>query len=166
MLRWTDEQLAAYRNVQAEAAEARKEATKPTARAKYRNKKTEIGGVKFDSKAEASRFVALKRMEEAGLITDLRRQVSFELAPAVKIPGKGRMSPPLRYFADFVYVQDGKQVIEDVKGYLTEVYKLKRHLMAVAGYRIVEVRKSATRPVSTDKIVASSLKRGQTPRAA
>lgn len=169
MLRWTDEQLAAYRNLQKDIAEARKESTaKPPARSKHRNKRTEIGGIKFDSKIEAVRFVALKRMEEAGLITDLRRQVSFVLAPAVKIPGKGRMSPPLRYFADFVYCQDGKQIIEDVKGQqkVTEGYRIKRHLMAVAGYHIVEVRKSATRPVSTDKIESSSLKRGQTPRAA
>lgn len=146
MLRWTDEQLAAYRKQQQDIAEVRKEATaKPPARPKYRNKKTEIGGVKFDSKAEASRFIALKRMEEAGLITDLRRQVPFELAPAVKIKCNGRMSPPLRYFADFVYVQDGKEIIEDVKGQkkVTEGFRIKRHLMAVLGYHIVEVRKSA-----------------------
>ena len=135
MLRWTDEQLAEY--------QGRRKATEAEApaRPKYRNKKTEIGGVKFDSKAEASRFVELKRMEEAGLISNLKRQVSFELAPAVKIPGKRRMSPPLRYFADFVYEQDGKQIIEDVKGVETEGYRIKRHLMAVAGFHIVEVRK-------------------------
>lgn len=145
MLRWSEEQLAAYRNLQGDRAEAKKEAmAKKPGRAKYRNKKTEINGAKFDSKAEAARFVQLKRMEEAGLIQDLRRQVSFELAPAVMIAGK-RMSPPLRYFADFCYVQDGKQVIEDVKGHLTDVYKVKRHLMAVLGYHIVEVRGSAAR---------------------
>lgn len=147
MLRWTDEQLDAYRRIRKAVDENKP--IEPPARAKYRNKKTEIGGVKFDSKAEASRFVALKRMEEAGLIMDLRRQVSFELAPAVKIPGKNRMSPPLRYFADFVYRQDGKQIIEDVKGQkrVTEGYRIKRHLMAVAGYHIVEVRKSSPRSI-------------------
>ena len=138
MLRWTDEQLAEY--------QGRRKATEAEApaRPKYRNKKTEIGGVKFDSKAEASRFVALKRMEEAGLISNLKRQVSFELAPAVKIHGKRRMSPPLRYFADFTYEQDGKTIIEDVKGQdkVTEGYRIKRHLLAVAGIHIVEVRKS------------------------
>lgn len=146
MLRWSEEQLAAFRDVQRNAIEVKKaRKAEEQARAKYRNKKTEIGGAKFDSKAEASRFVQLRRMQEAGLIEDLRRQVSFELAPAVKIPGKGRMSPPLRYFADFVYRQDGKQIIEDVKGVVTEGYRIKRHLMAVMGYHIVEVRKSATR---------------------
>lgn len=146
MLRWTDEQLAAYRALHGPTAKM-KRAEEKQERAKYRNKKTEISGVKFDSKAEASRWVQLSRMQEAGLISNLRRQVPFELAPAVKIPGKHRMSPPLRYFADFVYVQDGKEVIEDVKGMqkVTEGYRIKRHLMAVLGYQIVEVRKAATR---------------------
>ena len=148
MLRWSEEQLAAYRKLQGDLSEAKKEATaKAPGRSKHRNKRTEIAGIKFDSKAEAARWVQLRRMEEAGLIQDLRRQVSFELAPAVKIPGKHRMSPPLRYFADFVYCQDGKEIIEDVKGQekVTEGYRIKRHLMAVAGFHIVEVRKSATR---------------------
>lgn len=138
MLRWTDEQLA-----ECQGGRKATEAEAP-ARPKYRNKKTEIGGVKFDSKAEASRFVELKRMEEAGLISNLKRQVSFELAPAVKIHGKRRMSPPLRYFADFTYEQDGKTIIEDVKGQdkVTDGYRIKRHLLAVAGIHIVEVRKS------------------------
>ena len=50
----------------------------------------------------------------------------------------------MRYFADFVYEQDGKQIIEDVKGQdkVTEGYRIKRHLLAVAGIHIVEVRKS------------------------
>lgn len=138
MLRWTDEQLAEYQG-RRKAPEA-----EAPARPKYRNKKTTVGGRVFDSKAEASRFVELKRMEEAGLISNLKRQVSFELAPAVKIPGKRRMSPPLRYFADFTYEQDGKTIIEDVKGQdkVTEGYRIKRHLLAVAGIHIVEVRKS------------------------
>lgn len=166
MLRWSEEQLASYRNLQGDRAAAKKEATDKTpSRAKYRNKKTEINGAKFDSKAEAARWVQLKRMEEAGLITKLRRQVPFELAPAVKIPGKRRMSPPIRYFADFVYEQDDKQIIEDVKGQdkVTEGFRIKRHLMALAGYKIVEVRKSTTRR-TTGKIRTPDLDR--TPGAA
>lgn len=150
MLRWTDEQLAAYQKMQGDRADVKKAALEindPPARSKHRNKRTEIGGIKFDSKAEGARFVQLRRMQEAGLISNLKRQVSFELAPAVKIPGKHRMSPPLRYFADFTYEQDGKTIIEDVKGQdkVTEGFRIKRHLMAVAGYHIVEVRKSRTR---------------------
>lgn len=150
MLRWTDEQLAAYRKLHGDRAEVNKAARElndPPARSKHRNKRTEIGGVKFDSKAEGARFVELRRMQEAGLISNLKRQVSFELAPAVRIPGKRRMSPPLRYFADFTYEQDGKTIIEDVKGQdkVTEGFRIKRHLMAVLGYTIIEVRKPRSR---------------------
>ena len=150
MLRWTEEQLAEYRKTQGERHDDKKadrESVEPAARPKYRNKKTEIGNIKFDSKAEGARFVQLRRMQEAGIITNLKRQVSFELAPAVKIPGKHRMSPPLRYFADFTYEQDGKMIIEDVKGQdkVTEGFRIKRHLMAVMGYTIIEVRKPRSR---------------------
>jgi len=107
-------------------------------KAKYRNKKTQIDGMTFDSKKEARRYVELSSMQNAGLITDLQCQVKFELAPAVMV--KGRNRPPLRYFADFVYVQDGKRVVEDVKGRITEGFRIKRHLMAsVLGIQVVEV---------------------------
>ncbi len=145
MLRWTEEQLREHIAGSRGRLAAKAEVARPS---KHRNKRTEIGGIKFDSKAEASRFVALRRMQEAGMISNLRRQVPFELAPAVKIPGKGRMSPPLRYFADFTYDdQDGKTIIEDVKGQekVTEGYRIKRHLMALLGHQIIEVRKTRTR---------------------
>jgi hypothetical protein len=76
---------------------------------------------------------------KAKKITDLQLQVKYELAPSVVIQGRKR--PPIRYVADFVYMQDGKRVVEDVKGMLTPVYKLKRHLMAtVHGIEILETR--------------------------
>lgn len=150
MLRWSEEQLREHHAKRQGRAAAMAEAKAHQAdmpRSKHRNKRCEISGEKFDSKAEGARFVQLRRMQEAGIISNLRRQVSFELAPAVKIPGKGRMSPPLRYFADFTYEQDGKTIIEDVKGQekVTEGYRIKRHLMALLGHQIVEVRKSRTR---------------------
>lgn len=145
MLRWSEEQLREHR-AKRMGVSGSSSAPKP-GKAKYGNRKTAIGDDNFDSKAEAARFVELIRLQESGLISGLRRQVSFELAPAVKIQGNSRRSPPLRYFADFVYCRDGKQIIEDVKGQkkVTEGYRIKRHLMAVAGYQIVEVRKSSTR---------------------
>nr|WP_316893815.1 DUF1064 domain-containing protein [Ralstonia mannitolilytica] len=52
----------------------------------------------------------------------------FELAPGVVINGRRR--PPLRYVADFVYREKGSALdtIEDVKGAVTEAYRIKRHL--------------------------------------
>lgn len=105
---------------------------------KYRNIKVTIENIKFASKREATRYVDLKHMLQLGLIEDLRRQVVFQLAPAVMV--KGRNRPPLRYIADFVYRKDGQQVVEDVKGRITEGYRIKRHLMAsVLGIQVVEV---------------------------
>ncbi|QDX24252.1 DUF1064 domain-containing protein [Pandoraea pnomenusa] len=107
-------------------------------RAKYSNEKTEIDGIKFDSRREAARWVVLRGQEARGQIEELARQVSFELAPAVVIAGRKR--PALRYMADFVYRRDGERVIEDVKGVITEGYRIKRHLMAVKGLIITEIR--------------------------
>ena len=90
---------------------------------KYRAKRTG----KYASGAEAKRAAELKLMERAGVISDLREQVAYTLAASVIIQGRKR--PPMRYFADFVYMQDGQEVVEDKKGMLTPVYKLKRHLM-------------------------------------
>lgn len=79
-------------------------------------------------------------MQGAGLISNLRCQVAFELAPGVVINGRRR--PPLRYVADFVYLEVGstRDTIEDVKGKVTEGYRIKRHLMASLGFEIKEVR--------------------------
>jgi len=100
---------------------------------KYKSVKTEG----YASKAEARRAAELKLMERAGSISGLREQVIFELAPSVIVQGRKR--PPLRYIADFAYIEDGQQVIEDVKGFRTDVYRIKRHLMAtVHGIEIRE----------------------------
>lgn len=145
-LRWSADQLAEHlaRRAGKPAADPVVAAPKPS---KHRNVRTERDGEKYDSKAEAGRHAELLRMERAGVITNLRRQVSFELAPGVKLEGRSRKSPPLRYFADYVYERDGATVIEDVKGRdkVTEGYRIKRHLMALLGHRIVEVRKGTAK---------------------
>jgi hypothetical protein len=105
---------------------------------KYRNQKCESGGIKFDSKREMMRWHDLVQMQARGEISELELQVPFVLAEPVVIAGRKR--PALRYVADFVYEQDGKTVIEDVKGKITEGYRIKRHLLAARGIFIKEVR--------------------------
>lgn len=97
-------------------------------RSKYHAKRTSVDGITFDSKREAGRYLVLKSMEEDGTIEDLRRQVRYELVPAFDVDG--RHYRPVFYVADFVYVENGKEVIEDVKGVRTDVYKLKSKLFA------------------------------------
>jgi len=92
---------------------------------KYNNTKTIIDGIKFDSKKEANRYCELKLFEKAGVIRDLKLQPVFELQPSFKKNGKTIRA--IKYIADFMYWDNEKQkqVIEDVKGMKTDVYKIK-----------------------------------------
>jgi hypothetical protein len=105
---------------------------------KHNNQIVEINGRKFRSKAEGARYMELLLLEKSGQIHDLRLQVPFDLVPAVVINGKKKKA--MRYYADFVYtLPDGGRVIEDVKGYETDIYKMKRHMMkAFLGLDITE----------------------------
>lgn len=95
---------------------------------KYHAKKTTVDGITFDSRREADRYLVLKGMEEDGAIEDLRRQVRYELVPAFDVDD--RHYRPIYYVADFVYREGGREVVEDVKGMMTDVYKLKSKLFA------------------------------------
>lgn len=110
---------------------------------KYRNTKTVLDGITFDSKREAQRYAELQALASRNLIEDLRHQVPFELAPGVKFSGESRRKPALRYVADFAYRLDGRLVVEDVKSKVTAgaaAYRIKRHLMlSVHGIEVKEV---------------------------
>lgn len=117
---------------------------------KYHNKRSDG----FDSQKERNRWDELRIMEMGGIIHDLRRQVKFVLIPTqrefttelyTKGRNKGRLKPgkvlenECSYYADFVYVQDGKTIVEDCKGYRTADYIIKRKLMLKEyGIRIYE----------------------------
>jgi hypothetical protein len=94
---------------------------------KFKNIKTESVGLTFDSKREAARWNTLLMLELAGEITNLRRQVKFELLPKQK--GLTRVERGCSYVADFVYTQDKREVVEDCKGMRTPIYILKRKLL-------------------------------------
>lgn len=95
---------------------------------KYYNKKVEIDGIKFDSKKESKRYSELKILEKANEISELRTQVKFELQPSFKKNGKTIRK--IEYIADFTYYDNklNKYIVEDTKGYRTDVYKLKKKL--------------------------------------
>lgn len=96
---------------------------------KYKNIKTSVDGIEFDSKREASRYLILKRWESIGLISELKLQVPFELFPAQKRDGV-LIERPCKYIADFTYRnKDGNFVCEDAKGHSTTEYKIKRKAM-------------------------------------
>ena len=99
---------------------------KSTKKNKYNNKKIVNEFGKWDSKKEYERYLRLKEAEEKGLISDLRTQVTFELIPAIteeyvehlktKDKIKTRvLQRAVTYKADFVYIKDDEEIIEDVK---------------------------------------------------
>lgn len=92
-------------------------------KSKYSARKTAVDGIVFDSAKEARRYCELKLLERAGEISDLQMQVKFELIP--KQDGESAVN----YKADFVYTEkDGARIVEDVKGFRTKEYIIKRKL--------------------------------------
>ena len=94
---------------------------------KYHNKKIEIDGIKFDSKKEGRRYKELKLLERSGLIFNLVLQVPFNLIESFKY--QGSTIRWIKYIADFTYLKDGQQYVEDVNGFKTDVYKLKKKML-------------------------------------
>lgn len=108
--------------------------------------------ITFDSMKEMKRFIELRYMEQAGLISDLQRQVKFVLIPAQREPDtvgkrggiiKGQLiERECAYIADFVYIDEETQetIVEDTKGVKTPEYIIKRKmLLYFYGIRIKEV---------------------------
>lgn len=125
---------------------------------KYGNKKVTKNGNTYDSRKEARRHSELLLLERAGAIQNLQTQVKFELIPAqyetietgefYKIGAKkGQpktkqicVEQSVDYYADFVYEENGKKVVEDTKGFRTEKYIIKRKLMRyIHGIKIKEI---------------------------
>lgn len=88
---------------------------------KHGNIKTEIDNIQFDSKMEAVRYSHLKHLERLGFISELRLQPCFVLQAGFTRNGRNYM--PITYKADFSYLEDGRSVIEDVKGHKTKEFK-------------------------------------------
>lgn len=117
---------------------------------KYGNKKIVRDGMTFDSLKEYRRFGELSLLLRAGAITDLERQVEFELIPCQREPDiigvrggvkKGKViEKKCSYIADFVYKENGKTIVEDTKGFKTKDYIIKRKLMLyIHSIRIREI---------------------------
>lgn len=100
---------------------------------KYRAIRTVVDGITFASQAEAARYGVLKIMQMAGEISELKCQPKYPIV----VNGEKICD----YIGDFLYVRNGNQVCEDVKGVRLPIYKLKCRLMkAVHGIVIQEVR--------------------------
>lgn len=101
---------------------------------KYHATPTVVDGIRFDSKKEASYYCVLRDMQKRGEISHLELQPSWELLPAQygRVYGKRKcLFRQVRYIADFKYFDNTikEEVVVDVKGFRTPVYKLKKALM-------------------------------------
>ena len=128
-----------------------------TTRAKYGNRKVTILGLTFDSIAEAKRYEELKLLEYAGEIRGLVRQPRYVLQEAF-FDNEGKRNQAIVYVGDFFYRVGGQNVVEDVKGIETPVFKIKAKLfrkhydgvkLVVVGSGYVSAPKRARRGLST-----------------
>jgi hypothetical protein len=108
--------------------------------AKYRNKKVEFDGIKFDSIKEFERYCVLKAREKEGTINNLTVHPRYKLTCGGS-PVKYESGRQATYTADFKYqVPNREWVVEDTKGYDTDASKLRRAvLQAETGIRVVIV---------------------------
>ena len=91
-------------------------------KSKYGNRRSYVYGLSFHSFHEACRYIELVEKLEQGLIRGLKTQPTFKLT--------AHGEEICRYKADFQYEQEVNgewvTVVEDVKGSLTDVYKIKQ----------------------------------------
>lgn len=97
---------------------------------KYHSQKITVSGRSFDSIKEANRYSELVLAQRSGEISELKCQVPFVLIPSQKDQNGKTIEKPVKYIADFVYVdKNGSTVVEDTKGVRTADYIIKRKLM-------------------------------------
>ena len=111
---------------------------------KYRNKKVEYKGIKFDSIKEKDYYLILKHYENNGKIKDLKRQVEFILQPSFKVDNKTIRA--IKYIADFSYTDTAtnEKVVVDVKSSITAkdktyIIKKKLFMYKYKDYKFMEV---------------------------
>jgi len=108
---------------------------------KFKAKRTRCGHNHWHaSEREALRCDVLYLLQRGGVISQLKQQPRFVLQKGYDYEGKKIRR--LCYYADFSYLEDGVKVIEDCKGYRTNVYKIKKKLVLPIikkrGYRFIE----------------------------
>mgnify|MGYP003640629088 FL=1 len=126
----------------------------PRSFSKFKNKRVKLDGYTFDSIAEAKHYqhTLLPRFK-AGEITHL------EVHPRIKCIVDGDLI--CTYIADFSFIDRseispqggvGCLVYEDVKGFKTDVYKLKKKLVEACykGTKIIEI---SPKPYSKIKLI-------------
>ena len=97
---------------------------------KYRNVRQKYDGRTWDSKKELAYYIALKEQLKQGKIKDLIIQPEFVLMQGYRSIHTGRWVRPIKYRADFQFydVEQGRTRVIDVKGFRTQIYRIKEKL--------------------------------------
>lgn len=93
-------------------------------KSKYNARKVTRFGMLFDSQLEADRYVFLRAAQDGGIISGLKTQIPYEVFESFRYRD-GKKIRAIKYIVDFEYIINGKMVVEDAKGYQTEVNKIK-----------------------------------------
>lgn len=123
---------------------------------KYKARKVTYHGITFDSQKELERYLYLEYLEKHGVISQLRRQVRFQIIPPLYATEtirhnkrtntrKKLVDRAAHYTCDFLYRENEKIIIEDVKSEATarlSDYGLRRKLMLriIAGHNLRKQR--------------------------
>ena len=139
MSEWTEADVTAFiaRRKQKNSGIVNSAITKKSKPAKFKNKKVMIDGIWFDSLGEGRRYQELILLEKSGTISTLQLQRKFEVIP--KQIGERKTE----YIADFVYMENGRMIVEDYKSDFTRknpAYVMKRKLMKLQSLGWYEFR--------------------------
>lgn len=128
-MNWTEEEYQEFMNkkIGSNPPPKSKSPGLPGKKSKYRNVKTTVDGIKFDSKKEAEYYCKLKLLKQVEEIKDFGLQQRYELLPTFKKNGTTYRS--ITYVADFVITNnDGTTEVIDIKGVETKDFKIKKKL--------------------------------------
>lgn len=111
---------------------------------KYNAKKVVVNNINFDSQAEAEYYLFAKSLLNKGEISDLTLQPQFLLQDGYRVNtnttkrGIKKISS-IKYTPDFMFVQDGKNVVIEVKGFMNDSYKIRKRLFLTMAKRVFNI---------------------------
>jgi hypothetical protein len=115
--------------------------SKSKTRSKYNNVISEFDNITFDSNKEKGVYILLNQLKQSNRIKSFTIQVEYELQEGYK-NALGNKIRPIKYLADFkITDNNNEEYIIDVKGVLTEVFRIKKKLFEKKYDKILHVIK-------------------------
>jgi Protein of unknown function (DUF1064) len=102
-------------------------------KSKFRNVKTIIDGIKFDSKLESEFYSYIKNRKDIELV---------RCQPTVTLQAKEGKTRAITYKPDFEIIYNNKTIMVDAKGVETPVFKIKMNLYKRTNSPLLIIAKS------------------------